>query len=166
MWYIFLEHPVYWIWLSNWTGSDWSVHLLTTLCVRCHLHKCAVSASRKELIADFSNCAYILRYKKKSLCLGVPSSLHFNDHQTLSHLCINLYSCAKHICNRYIGRALQWSGNPYGNGYGLEMDGNGAQFVERLWTGLDLGKAISLLTSFFPRIRMLSIAIFSDYALG
>ena len=42
------------------------------------------------------------------------------------------------------GRALQWSGNPYGNGYGLEMDGNGAQFVKRLWIGLDLGKAISL----------------------
>ena len=41
-------------------------------------------------------------------------------------------------------RALQWSGNPYGNGYGLEMDGNGAQFVKRLWIGLDLGKAISL----------------------
>ena len=43
-----------------------------------------------------------------------------------------------------IPRALQWSGNPYGNGYGLEMDGNGAQFVKRLCTGLDLGKAISL----------------------
>ena len=41
-------------------------------------------------------------------------------------------------------RALQRSGNPYGNGYGLEMDGNGAQFVKRLWIGLDLGKAISL----------------------
>ena len=41
-------------------------------------------------------------------------------------------------------RALQWSGNPYGNGYGLEMDGNGAQFVKWLWIGLDLGKAISL----------------------
>ena len=41
-------------------------------------------------------------------------------------------------------RALHWSGNPYGNGYGLEMDGNGAQFVKRLWIGLDLRKAISL----------------------
>ena len=41
-------------------------------------------------------------------------------------------------------RALHWSGNPYGNGYGLEMDGNGAQFVKRLWIGLDLVKAISL----------------------
>ena len=41
-------------------------------------------------------------------------------------------------------RALQWSGNPYGTGYGLEMDGNGAQFVEILWIGLDLGKAITL----------------------
>ena len=41
-------------------------------------------------------------------------------------------------------RALQWSGNPYGNGYGLEMDGNGAQFVKRLWIGLDWGKAIGL----------------------
>ena len=28
--------------------------------------------------------------------------------------------------------------------YELEMDGNGAQFVKRLWIGLDLGKAISL----------------------
>ena len=41
-------------------------------------------------------------------------------------------------------RALQWSGNPYGIGYGLEMDGNGAQFVKMLWIGLDLGKVISL----------------------
>ena len=39
-----------------------------------------------------------------------------------------------------VGRALQWSGNPYGNGYGLEMDGNGAQIVKRLWIGLDLGE--------------------------
>ena len=37
-------------------------------------------------------------------------------------------------------RALQWSGNPYGNGYGLEMDGNGAQFMKMLWIGLDLGE--------------------------
>ena len=41
-------------------------------------------------------------------------------------------------------RALQWSGNPYGNGYGVEMDGNGAQFLKMLWIGLDLGKVISL----------------------
>ena len=41
-------------------------------------------------------------------------------------------------------RALQWIGNPYGNGYGLEMDGNGAQFMKMLWIGLDLGKAIGL----------------------
>ena len=43
-------------------------------------------------------------------------------------------------------RALQWSGNPYGDGYGLEMDGNGAQFVKRLWIGLDLGKGHQLQT--------------------
>ena len=43
-------------------------------------------------------------------------------------------------------RALQWSGNPYGNGYGLEMDGNGAQFVKRLWIGLDLGDGHHLKT--------------------
>ena len=43
-------------------------------------------------------------------------------------------------------RALQWSGNPYGNGYGLEMDGNGAQFVKRLWIGLDLGEGHRLKT--------------------
>ena len=36
-----------------------------------------------------------------------------------------------------LARALQWSGNPYGNGYGLEMDGNGAHFVKMLWIGLD-----------------------------
>ena len=30
-----------------------------------------------------------------------------------------------------VTRASQWSGNPYGNGYGVEMDGNGAQFVKR-----------------------------------
>ena len=41
-------------------------------------------------------------------------------------------------------RALQWNGNPYGNGYGVEMNGNGAQFVKMLWIGLDLGKVISL----------------------
>ena len=43
-------------------------------------------------------------------------------------------------------RALQWSGNPYGTGYGLEMDGNGAQFVKRLWIGLDLGEGHQLKT--------------------
>ena len=41
-------------------------------------------------------------------------------------------------------RALQWSGNPYGNGYGVEMDGNGAQFVKILWIGLDLGQTVDL----------------------
>ena len=44
----------------------------------------------------------------------------------------------------FASRALQWSGTPYGNGYGLEMDRSGAQFVKRLWIGLDLGKTISL----------------------
>ena len=43
-------------------------------------------------------------------------------------------------------RALQWSGNPYGNGYESEMDGNGAQFVNRLWIGLDLGEGHRLKT--------------------
>ena len=43
-------------------------------------------------------------------------------------------------------RALQWSGNPYGNGYGLEMDGNGAQFVKMLWIGLDLEEGYQLKT--------------------
>ena len=41
-------------------------------------------------------------------------------------------------------RALQWSGNPCGNGFGVETDGNGAYFVKMLWIGLDLGKAIIL----------------------
>ena len=41
-------------------------------------------------------------------------------------------------------RALQWSGNPYGNGYGVEMDGNGTQFVKTLWIGLDLGQTVDL----------------------
>ena len=41
-------------------------------------------------------------------------------------------------------RALQWSGNPYGNGYGVEMDGNGEQFVKILWIGLDLGQTVDL----------------------
>ena len=44
-------------------------------------------------------------------------------------------------------RALQWSGNPYGNGNGLEMDGNGAQFVKMLWIGLDLGEGHQLKTT-------------------
>ena len=43
-------------------------------------------------------------------------------------------------------RALQWSGNPHGNGYGVEMDGNGAQFVKSLWIGLDLGEGYRLKT--------------------
>ena len=43
-----------------------------------------------------------------------------------------------------VTRALQWSGNPYGNGYGVEMDGNGAQFVRILWIGLDLGQTVDL----------------------
>ena len=41
-------------------------------------------------------------------------------------------------------RALQRSGNPYGNGYGVEMDGNGAQFVKILWIGFDLGQTVDL----------------------
>ena len=43
-------------------------------------------------------------------------------------------------------RALHWSGNPYGNGYGVEMDGNGAQFVKMLWISLDLGQGHQLET--------------------
>ena len=48
---------------------------------------------------------------------------------------------------RAVGRnkVLQWSGNPYGNGYGVEMDGNGAQFV-KMWIGLDLGEGHQLKT--------------------
>ena len=42
------------------------------------------------------------------------------------------------------GRGLQWSGNPYGNRYGVEMDGNGAQLVKILWIGLDLGQTVDL----------------------
>ena len=30
-------------------------------------------------------------------------------------------------------------GNPYGNGYGVEMDGNGARLVKILWIGLEMG---------------------------
>ena len=42
-------------------------------------------------------------------------------------------------------RALQWSGNPYGNGYGVEMDGNGAHFFKKiLRIGLDLGQTVNL----------------------
>ena len=41
-------------------------------------------------------------------------------------------------------RALQWSGNPYGNGYGVEMDGNRAHFVKILWIGWDLGHTVDL----------------------
>ena len=41
-------------------------------------------------------------------------------------------------------RALQWSGNPYGTGYGVEMDGNGTQFMKILWIGLDLGQTVDL----------------------
>ena len=37
-------------------------------------------------------------------------------------------------------RALQWGGNPYGNGFGVEMDGNGVHLVKMLWIGLDLGE--------------------------
>ena len=43
-------------------------------------------------------------------------------------------------------RALQWTGNPNGNGYGLEMDGNGAQFLKILWIGLDLEEGHQLKT--------------------
>ena len=32
----------------------------------------------------------------------------------------------------------------FGNGYGLEMDGNGTQYVKRLWIGLDLGEGHQL----------------------
>ena len=44
-----------------------------------------------------------------------------------------------HSVREQVTRALQWSGNPYGNGFGVEMDGNGAQFVKMLWIGLDMG---------------------------
>ena len=50
----------------------------------------------------------------------------------------------KTIFRLFCTRALQWSGNPNGNGYGVEMDGNGAQFVKILWIGLDLGQTVDL----------------------
>ena len=43
-----------------------------------------------------------------------------------------------------VSRALQWSGNPHGIGYGVEMDGNWAQFVKIIWIGLDLGQTVDL----------------------
>ena len=39
-------------------------------------------------------------------------------------------------------RALRWSENPYGNGYGVEMGGNGAQIVKILRIELDLGQTV------------------------
>ena len=78
----------------------------------------------------------------------------FSDIQALKHEFPNLYI-----------RALQWSGNPYGNGYGVEMDGNGAQFVKMLWIGLDLGKVISLKRFFFNLVRMFAWADSRDQSL-
>ena len=43
-----------------------------------------------------------------------------------------------------MSRALQWSENPYGNEYGVEMDENGVQIVIMLRICLDLGEAINL----------------------
>ena len=55
-----------------------------------------------------------------------------------------IYQLTAHHFTLTWARALQWSRNPYGNGFGVEMDGNGAQVVKMLWIGLDLGKVISL----------------------
>ena len=38
---------------------------------------------------------------------------------------------------------MEWK-SIYGNGYGVEMDGNGALFVKILWIGLDLGPTVDL----------------------
>ena len=77
-------------------------------------------------------CSYLCYISNRG-----PWSISVNQLSVISYVTVHFH-CG--IDNR----ALQWSGNPYGNGYGLEMDGNGAQFVKRLWIGLDLGKAISL----------------------
>ena len=45
-----------------------------------------------------------------------------------------------------IFHSLQWSGNTYGNGYEVEMDGNGGQFLKIVWIGLDLGEGPQLKT--------------------
>ena len=42
-------------------------------------------------------------------------------------------------CQPNFRSRIQWSGNIYGNGYGLEMDGNGTHFVKMLCIGFDLG---------------------------
>ena len=54
-------------------------------------------------------------------------------------------------------RALQWSGNPYGNGYGVEMDGNGAQFVKILMIGLDLGQTLNDMIDIEPSENMIKV---------
>ena len=43
-------------------------------------------------------------------------------------------------------RALQWSGNPYGNGYGVEREWKWGTICENRmdWIGLDLGQSVDL----------------------
>ena len=69
---------------------------------------------------------------------------HFLKHQYRSKNKIRKITVKSR--NDVKSRALQWNGNPYGNRYGLEMDGNGSQFVKRLWIGLDLGEGHQLKT--------------------
>ena len=82
------------------------------------------------------------------LTLGTAASNHFLQIR---------YEINKKICFMPT-RALQWSGNPHGNGYGVEMDGNGAQFVNILWIGLDLGQTVDL-----KRVKTLVLKMWSTF---
>ena len=64
------------------------------------------------------------------------------SHFTVSELEYQVYTVKVCLSTGLKSRALQWSGNPYGNGYGVEMDGNEAQFVKILWIELDLGQTV------------------------
>ena len=72
--------------------------------------------------------------------LHSSNTVYIPMYAVCTYVCMHVCTCV--VCTR----ALQWSGNPYGNGFGVEMNGNGTQFVKILWIGLDLGEGHHLNT--------------------
>ena len=122
------------------------------LCVRYNVQK--LSKRRSALDLSFLHGLFNGRIDSTSLVerfsLRVPArQTHSNELFALTNprvsVCnASLFFRLPRVMNSILTRALQWSGNPYGNGFGVEMDENGAQFVKILWIGLDLGQTVDL----------------------
>ena len=61
--------------------------------------------------------------------------------KTPQHVCLNVYPRV----NLY-SRALQWGGNPYGNGYGVEMEWKWGTICENRMDWIGFGAECSLNT--------------------